>query len=544
MSIVSKLLPRVSAIAVTETARAVGVPSLAPPPVGLTLTRPFGSMTLRPVQEEALAAILHSRGGVLPIGVGHGKTLISYLAPTVLGAKRPLLLLPSAMVAAAAREFASYASHFVNPKGMRVLAYSALSTASGARALDEYEPDLIIADEAHKLRHRTAARTKRVERYIHEHRPMFLAMSGTLTAKSIKDFAHLVFWALGEQSPMPLVGYHLDAWAACVDVGGIPTGRDWSTVRPLLDRFSVPADTGSKKHNVRVAFQRRMNSAPGVVATQESSVDCALTFDRIDGRRCPLPSRVGKLIAEVQATGMTPDKEDVMEDDVSMWRLLRQLSLGFWYKWDWDAVGGKDHEWLEARSGWHRWMRRELQTRSAPGYDSPLLVRNTLTREDRKPGELLRWEAVSDRPVPPTVAVWESSEVMSWVLQTVRAAKDPTLIWYESVAVGEALAALGIPLGLSGRVDTCALRIRVHGVGQNLQGWSSNLIIEPPPSGAVWEQLLGRTHRAGQTADEVRVAVLSHTGAFQDAWTKARVDAQYLQASQGQKQKLLLGTIL
>jgi hypothetical protein len=44
--------------------------------------------------------------------------------------------------------------------------------------------------------------------------------------------------------------------------------------------------------------------------------------------------------------------------------------------------------------------------------------------------------------------------------------------------------------------------------GRNLQGWSNNLITSCPPNGSQIEQLLGRTHRDGQEADEVNVEVM------------------------------------
>ena len=51
-----------------------------------------GSMTLRPIQAQALFEAGTLRGLFAPIGVGHGKTLITALAPYILQSRRPLLI--------------------------------------------------------------------------------------------------------------------------------------------------------------------------------------------------------------------------------------------------------------------------------------------------------------------------------------------------------------------------------------------------------------------------------------------------------------------
>ena len=56
------------------------------------LKRPGGTMTLLPIQAQALCELIASDGLVAPIRVGGGKTLITLLAPFVVRAKRPLLV--------------------------------------------------------------------------------------------------------------------------------------------------------------------------------------------------------------------------------------------------------------------------------------------------------------------------------------------------------------------------------------------------------------------------------------------------------------------
>jgi hypothetical protein len=63
--------------------------------------------------------------------------------------------------------------------------------------------------------------------------------------------------------------------------------------------------------------------------------------------------------------------------------------------------------------------------------------------------------------------------------------------------------------------------------------------MSPPASGKTWEQLLGRTHRPGQMADEVEVTVrLGHYTA-RDQLRQATADAKFITATTGQFQRLL-----
>ena len=86
--------------------------------------------------------------------------------------------------------------------------------------------------------------------------------------------------------------------------------------------------------------------------------------------------------------------------------------------------------------------------------------------------------------------------------------------------------------------------VRSHGVGANLQKYCQNLVLSPSPSGSTWEQLLGRTHRPGQEADEVEVIVYQHSPEFCEALEKARTNSEYIEASTWQRQKLNFATIV
>ena len=91
---------------------------------------------------------------------------------------------------------------------------------------------------------------------------------------------------------------------------------------------------------------------------------------------------------------------------------------------------------------------------------------------------------------------------------------------------------------------TVLASVRSHGVGANLQKYCQNLVLSPSPSGATWEQLLGRTHRPGQTADEVETIVYQHTPEVREALEKARANSEYIERSTWQRQKLNFAAVV
>ena len=90
--------------------------------------------------------------------------------------------------------------------------------------------------------------------------------------------------------------------------------------------------------------------------------------------------------------------------------------------------------------------------------------------------------------------------------------------------------------------ETCAASYNVHGTGKNLQAWRNQLLLDPPSSGQAWEQLLGRTHRQGQTADEVLFHYYDHTDEFRNAIVTAKASAAYIQETTQTPQRLLYAT--
>jgi hypothetical protein len=74
--------------------------------------------------------------------------------------------------------------------------------------------------------------------------------------------------------------------------------------------------------------------------------------------------------------------------------------------------------------------------------------------------------------------------------------------------------------------------------------FSRNLVVCPPPTGQIWEQLIGRTHRQGQPEDEVSFEVWLGTRAAYSGMAQVLRDALYIQDSTGNPQRLAFADLV
>ncbi|MHB8563311.1 MAG: hypothetical protein ACYDDA_05055 [Acidiferrobacteraceae bacterium] len=131
------------------------------------------------------------------------------------------------------------------------------------------------------------------------------------------------------------------------------------------------------------------------------------------------------------------------------------------------------------------------------------------------------------------------------------------IVWVEHQAFGAALSQLsGAPYYGPGGLDASGASIAsakgdkpiiasiaACGQGFNLQSFSKNLITSCPSGAATIEQVLGRTHRDGQLADEVLVWVLFGCREHYDAFNRALDGARAAADTLGHAQKLLLADL-
>lgn len=341
-----------------------------------------GDARLFLAQAVALAEI-HDFGGLLaPIRVGGGKTLISLLAPVVVGAARPLLLTRASLIEKTVRDWRGvYAPIWrvprlrVRHRGevlgegdgpiLTVESYTRVGRRDGDEILDEIDPDVVIADEAHWLANPRAGVTRKVRRRLEARPCRYLDLSGTTLKRSIGDMAHRAGWALGEGSPIPLDRSAVLAWSGYLDERVECRSQPGALVR-LCDPGEETDLLRDPLSTIRRAFGRRVAETPGVVVVDGDGPGASLEIRALHVRveRPALAAAVARLREQWE----TPDGEPVA-DASARWRHLRELGLGFCYRW----TSRPPEDWLRARRAWHSFV-RETTRRGDRGLDTELQV--------------------------------------------------------------------------------------------------------------------------------------------------------------------------
>jgi hypothetical protein len=505
----------------------------------------------RSLWDEQVVALIEgatNQGVFCPLGVGKGKALLSILLAQLTNAERPLLLVPAQLREQTnERVLPMTRRHwFTNPR-LRVHGYSELSVASGKRMLLDYRPTLLILDEAQSVRNSQSARGKRIREYLKEEpETVVVPLSGSMTKRSLLDYWQLLLWShKPDRCPIPNEWMQVKDWACALDTGL----SDLEQIGPgILMRLCNEGET------VREGYRRRLVETPSVVASGEEELDVSLVIGRHDVR---VPAHIQNLMGHMRKYWETPDGNSFTEA-IEMWRHMRQLACGFWYKWDPAAP----RDWLDARKAWKAWAREAIRT-NRRSLDSELVLVSHLDigpksekwrKEDEQGVALLdNWRKIKGTFEPNTVAQWESDfalEAASLWLKTSDDDEHPQggIVWTESVAFGERLAKESGRVYYGAGMDASRAildakgpfiaSIAAHGTGKNLQERSRNLVCTPPASGDVWEQLIGRTHRAGQVNDTVEIDVWLHAEELFSSLRKAKQDALYIEDTIGARQKL------
>ena len=568
-----------------------------------------------------------------PIGVGRGKTYITLLIAERAfrrgESRRSLLLVPpnlipqllNGQVPAARRLFGLRAPvlTFVGrdrqsrlalarsgKRGLYVSTYSLLSSRDAEETLNELAPDLIVCDEAHRVKNADAARTKRLTRYLAKQGSAcrLVALSGTITSKSIRDYHHLISHALGDRSPLPRSEVLVDGWAAALDSGAEPTHSQTGPIEPLVAwaRREFPSESRALTEDLcgfRAAYRLRLNSAPGVVASGDQDLGTSLVL-----RNAPVPSpekaeghqELRRLQRQVQELWISPSG-DVIEHGMHKWRHLYELASGFYYSLRWptaaeivehrDATAEEAEGLLaqalrhhEERQLYHKALRIWIERRGRPGLDTPLLVGSDMARHgaDNVGRELFAaWSKMKDLESPDLPErVSEPKRVCPWKVehvarQAVRLrdeaeGRDGVLVWYWHHEVGRWLVeelkrleadplwcpADAVRPGSSARLldPSSAERIVVvsiggHSEGKNLQGEGAHpgfelqVLAEFPRRADSLEQLLGRTHRTGQRAEELEPITVNTDEFDHQNVSACLIDALYVHQTTGSRQKAI-----
>ena len=538
---------------------------------------------LLPDQANGLHQYLETGCGFFSIAVGGGKTGLSMLIASHYHATHPnhkiLLLIPPSVygqftlrdlpwgrkhlaitvpwygLGNSTRKKRSAFSKSGRP-GVYILPYSCLSTSDTSDVLRDIGAKLVIADEAQYLKG-DSAKTKRFWKYVSEFKPAGVAMSGTLTSRTPMEYYRLIRWTLKENCPLPLKKVEATDWSNGLRSGGEVNTQLITNVLPLI-RWAGEAPN---QPGFRRAYQQRLHTSPGFYTSSEKRIGTSLEI-------CNLPpgepsQQLKDMVRRVEAEWVHPSG-DFLSYGIELHSALRELSAGFYYRRFWDESHpmvdqAKAH--FEAGQEYHKELRRFFGVHRE-GLDTPMLVGKYHTDH----GPIEGWELLYDLwkqykeldhpelperlSEPEWVDDWKIQGAVKW------AKKHKTGIlwtWHRAVQAKlmEELTKAEInPLSKGAgdrwlRGDGSETRIVVasisaHGTGKNLQEFHNQLIVQWPRSATDVEQLIGRTHRTGQTADRLTI----HTNLAID-WDHEQMactlaDTAYVAETMGRKPKLLI----
>lgn len=591
------------------------------------------------LQIDAIYTYQTYGGGMYPLSVGSGKTLVSlligHIALHIRGHTKVLLLVPPEVidqllkqdipwarrrcaldgtsfypVAGSAQKRMDIAT-MSNP-GVYIMTYSTISTATGFEVLKAINATCYILDEAHKVARPTSARTKRVFAVIREAEDQLrkegktahvemAALSGTITKKSIADYAHLARQCLLANSPLPIHAQAISEWSEVLDVGKYTTSTSQEQFQQLFQWAlragakitSTVESPKTQQELLREAHAHRMTTCPGVVMSSQQSVGCSLI---IHWREPQMPTtedgmKVRELMQKVAEEDVTPDGDEI-DWAMHKWKWLWELSTGFYNQLIWPTPQqemeraerrGKPitlyeaeqlihqaqvhHELLQV---YHRLLRHFLDANHIPSCDSPALVAAEIVRQleakelrpIRLPSELVdayrqaREARFADLPErigkPVRICDYKIRAAVDWCQERIDE-KENGIVWHHHPEIGrwlcEQLKKAGIPhtYAPAGSNDApyktgVVIASYAHGTGKNLQVHAQNLFLEVRREASIMEQTLGRTHRQGQKADEVHGDIFIANGFDLTMFSSILRDADYVQSSTTQIQKLCYAT--
>lgn len=513
------------------------------------LRTPNGKMKLRAIQGQALWTLGQHRMLFGAIGVGHGKTIISLLAPYVLGLKNPILMLPAALIPKTEHERRELSNHWRIPMALRMVSYEEMGREGAATLLESQRPDGIIADECHRLKSSKAGVTKRVARYMKAFPDtVFAAMSGSMMVKSLLDYAHILRWTHKHLAPVPSTKEETEEWAGALDEIVNPLQR--VDPGPML-AWAPPGEYDGETQRARRGWNRRLTATPGVVATADANVTGASLY--ITAHILDVNPVTDANFNELRVNWRTPDGWWHSEAAIT-WIRARELALGFHAIWQ----PRPPDSWLDARREWAAYA-REILSRSRT-LDTEEQVKIAIDEGKLFTDTLARWRQVEPTFRVNPVDVWHDDSALNWCQRWM--AKGPGIVWVKHVFFGHELsrrtgalyfqekgiAANGASLHViadevrARRVKAMPIICAVDAcsTGLNLQPWNRNLITAPAPGNKEWEQLLGRTYRAGQEANEVTADVLIGCRENWESLQKAFLQAQSTADNMGQRQRLQL----
>lgn len=545
---------------------------------------------LRPIQVFAIQTYDNVHGLFAPIGVGEGKTLITLLCASRAiehqRAERVALFVPSDVYYQLVHIDIAWARpkvplkcrfHFLGEKSAKIRAaiaerrapgcyivpYSILSSPKGEELLRRIEPQLVICDEAHKIARRQSARSRRLLSYLTDANAALIALSGTITSKSISEYYHLVRSSIPDQWVfLPRTYSYVQNWSLILDSNS--TGFEETSSQSLnflikwaeaLYPQGFHSLESAEVSSARRAFNLRMRTAPGCVMSSSDVVGCSLIFDITNAGKPN--AHLQSLIDQLMQDWVAPNGDEI-EYGLHLYKWNFELTNGFYLDLHWPSpavlakrrgIGEKEAELVlerarahhEAQQAYHKVLRTWLQHNAGRGLDTPLLVAADMARNTEanvgqelyrywKEMKALEFEDMPKRDSRPVFVddyklialgrLLESDEIKGsgciiWVWHRALARRTFDLLhqfFGDRVVFAPAKDGDQVILNPANRDKFVVASISGHCTGKNLQHFSKNIYFQWTRSAKVAEQCIGRTHRKGQKSDEVYALIIQEEG--------------------------------
>jgi len=462
--------------------------------------------------------------------------------------------------------------------GIYVLGFGLLSGKETEKLIHNVEPSLVIVDECHALTNNKSARTRRVMHYIKKNPTNMVLLSGTIVRRDIMEYYNLISYTLEENSPCPLPWPQADSLSLAMKepAGFIPKAQV-RMAKPLADWAGeewqeAPIDNIDV---IRKSYRKRLKTAPGVFISEDDKVACSLLLNplRSEGHGTYGYEELKELVRKVEEEWVTP-YGDEFDWSLEKFRWINELWQGFYHELLWPEDHPKVNQAKELHAQSNE-LAKELRTflgeKHRPGMDTPLLVRNDMSkhRAVNVPESLFfaweEWKRMQDPDLPTRISnpIRVSDFKVQAALKAWKKIDDGTggIVWYHNRPFGRWLYEVfseeygpeNVMLCTAGSkikdqmVQTkgkiLIASIEGHGTGTDgLQlNYHNNLVAQDLRTSKIAEQTIARTHRHGQKKDEIIFNILT-ASVYDDMQLSGILQNSYFVHLSHTKQRLLTGT--